>query len=249
VNKLVIVLFISVLSFSSSTLLKAQSDCCGLGSLFQNMVQSGVFGGYGMQQYSAKGLNDVIKNTPGLEENFSDFGTAYGWRVGANLFGFRSNDVLVALKFYYQSMTEKQERTGVDNGESFTQELKLNINQFDLGMSFSYVLSSNFDFRIIDVYISWTSAKLTNSFTSANPPPDDIYKSASSNIGFTFDTGIVWYPFPPYLSLGILGGYSIFTVDKLRLEEGSSSLTEINDVVDGGGFFAMAVLTVGIPFN
>ena len=244
-NKLVIVLFVSVLSFSNSTLLKAQSDCCGLGSIFQSMVQSGIFGGYGMQQYSAKGLNDVLPHDAG----FNDFGTAWGWRAGANILGFRQNDFLVALKFYFQSTTEKQDRTGEENGEPYTQELKLLINQWDLGMSFSYVISKNFDFRIADILISWTGAELRNSFTTADAPPDDVYKSPSSNTGFTFDTGIVWYPFPPYLALEILGGYSIFTVDELVLEEGSSELTEITNPIDGGGFFAMAVLTIGIPFN
>lgn len=244
-KKLFTIFFAVIIFFTYSNSLKAQNDCCGLGSIFQSMVQSGIFGGYGLQQYSAKGLNEVLPQNVG----FNDFGTAWGWRAGANILGFRQNDILVALKFYYQSATEKQERTGDDNGDPFTQEIKFDINQFDLGMSFSYILSKNFDFRIADIYISWTSSKLTNSFTSSNPPPDDIYKSTSSNIGFTFDTGIVWYPFPPYLSLEILGGYSIFTVDKLRLEEGNSNLTEINDPIDGGGLFAMAVLTIGIPFN
>jgi len=78
VNKLVIILFISVFSVSNSTLLKAQSDCCGLGSIFQNMVQSGIFGGYGMQQYSAKGLNEVLPS----ELGFKDFGTAWGLESG-----------------------------------------------------------------------------------------------------------------------------------------------------------------------
>jgi len=208
-------------------------------------VQSGIFGGYGMQQFSAKGLNELLPQDAG----FKDFGTALGWRAGANILGFRRDDFLVALKFYFQSMTEKQDRTGEENGESFTQQLKLDINQWDLGMSFSYVINKNFDFRIADIYLSWTGAELTNSFTTANAPPDDVYKSPSSNIGFTFDTGIVWYPFPPYLSLEVIGGYSIFTVDEMVLEEGSSELNEITDPIDGGGLFAFAVLTIGIPFN
>jgi hypothetical protein len=132
VNKFVIVLFISVFSFSNSTLLKAQNACCGLGSIFQNIVQSGIFGGYGMQQYSAKGLNEVLPQNVG----FNDFGTALGWRAGANILGFRQKDFLVSLKFYFQSTTEKQDRTGEENGETYTQEIKLDINQWDLGMSF-----------------------------------------------------------------------------------------------------------------
>ncbi|NNG25947.1 MAG: hypothetical protein HKM87_00360, partial [Ignavibacteriaceae bacterium] len=53
----------------------------------------------------------------------------------------------------------------------------------------------------------------------------------------------------PYLSLEILGGYSLFSVDKVDLEGTTSNLTTINDIVDGGGFFAVAVLTIGLPFN
>jgi hypothetical protein len=235
VNKIVIVLFISVFSLSNSTLLKAQNDCCGLGSIFQNIVQSGIFGGYGMQQFSAKGLNEVLPQDVG----FKDFGTAYGWRAGANILGFRQKDFLVSLKFYFQSTTEKQDRTGEENGESYTQEIKLDINQWDLGMSFSYVINKNFDFRIADIFITWTGAELTNSFTTANSPPDDVYKSPSSNTGFTFDTGIVWYPFPPYLSLEVIGGYSIFTVDEMILEEGNSNLNEISDPIDGADYLLL----------
>lgn len=247
-NKLVIVLFISILSFSSSTLLKAQSDCCGLGSFFQNMVQSGVFGGYGIQQFSAKGLNDVIKNTPGLKENFSDFGTAYGWRIGANLFGFRSNDVIVALKFYYQSLRESKESSGTFNGENATQKLKLDINNWNIGMSLSYILNPNFDLRIFDFYVTWTGAKFTNEIRTNNAPPKDEYTSAGTNTGFTADAGLVWYPFPPYLAIEILGGYSLFTVENMNLKTGGTFPSD-TDFIDGGGFFAMAVLTVGIPFN
>jgi len=116
-------------------------------------------------------------------------------------------------------------------------------------MSFFYIISKNFDYRIADIFISWTGAELTNSFTTANALSDGVYKSSGSNTGFTFDTGVVWYSFPPFLALEVLGGYSIFTVDKLVLEEGSSELTEISDVIDVGGFFAVAVLTIGIPFN
>ena len=242
-KKLFTVVFVFLLTVSSSTTLRAQSDCCGLGSIFQSLVQSGIYGGYGLQLYSAKGLNEV------LPDGFKEFKTAYGWRAGANIVGFRQNDFLVALKFYYQSMTEKQDRTDEQNGETFTQELDLKLNQLGLGMSFSYIIGKNFDIRIFDGILTWNSTKLTNSFQSSNPPEDDVYESPESSIGFTFDTGVVWYPFPPYLSIEVIGGYSIFSIDKATLKSGSSTLTTITDPINGGGLFAMAVLTIGIPFN
>jgi len=92
VSKLFIVVFISVFSFSNSAFLKAQNDCCGLGSIFKSMVQSGIFGGYGMQQFSANGLNEVLTS----DVRFKYFGTAWGWRAGANVLGFRQKDFLVS---------------------------------------------------------------------------------------------------------------------------------------------------------
>ena len=44
-------------------------------------MQSGIFGGYGIQMYSAEGLNEVLPS----EVGFKDYGTAMGWRVGANI--------------------------------------------------------------------------------------------------------------------------------------------------------------------
>ena len=76
-----------------------------------------------------------------------------------------------------------------------------------------------------------------------------FFKSPESSIGFTADAGIVYYPFPPYISMEVLGGYSIFSVDKVNRESGQTGQSTINDFVDGGGFFAVAVLTVGLPFN
>ena len=231
------------LVFNFSSRIYSQNDCCGLGGVFSSLIQSGIFGGYGLQQYSAKGLNEVLPNNVG----FKDYETAWGWRVGANLIQLRQSNMLVGLKFYYQLLTETQDKAEQD----FTQEISLDISQWNLGMSFSYILSQAFDIRIFDAYLSWTSAKLSNKFKMDNPPEDDVYKSPESSIGFTADAGLVWYPIPSatFISLEVLGGYSIFSVDRADLEAGSSSLRSIQDIIDGGGIFATAVLTVGIPYN
>lgn len=213
---------------------KAQDDCCGVGSIFSSLVQSGIFGGYGIQMYSAEGLNEVLPS----EAGFKDYGTAMGWRVGANIIQLQHEQLMMGLKFYYQSMTETQDITD--------QEIKLNITQWNLGVSFTYIISNSFDIRIFDALIAWTNAELTNTVEGED---NDIYKSPETNTGFTVDAGFVYYPFPPYISIEVLGGYSIFSVDEVNLEEGQSSLSTINDFVDGGGFFAVAVLTVGLPFN
>ena len=213
---------------------KAQDDCCGIGSIFSSLIQSGIFGGYGVQMYGAEGLNEVTINIEGIE----DFGTAMGWRVGANIIQLQHQQLMVGLKFYYQEMREKQDLTG--------QDMTLAITQFNLGTSFSYIINNSFDIRIFDVLISWTNAELTRTGDGFD---DIVFKSPETNTGFTADAGVVYYPFPPYVSLEILGGYSIFSIDKVDLVEGVDNIDKINDIVDGGGFFAVAVLTVGLPFN
>lgn len=239
---------IVVVTIISQSSLKAQDDCCGMGSIFSSLLQSGIFGGYGIQQYSAAGWNDIIQNTPGLAENFKDFGFAHGWMVGANIIQIRHENLLVGLKFYFQSFTENQEATGTYEGEEAKQELDLKLNNWNLGMSLSYIISKNFDFRILDVYMSFPSSRLKNEIRTASANLKDEYESSGTNIGFTFDTGIVFYPAPPYLSIEIVGGYSLFTIESMKLKDGGE-LTSTQDFIDGGGFFANAVLTVGIPFN
>ena len=214
----------------------AQDDCCGIGSIFSSLIQSGIFGGYGIQQFSAEGLNKselLLSN-----KDFKDYGTAMGWRVGANIIQFQHEQLMMGLKFYYQEMREKQDLTG--------QDMTLDIKQFNLGTSFSYIINKSFDIRIFDVLISWTNAELTRTGDGFD---DIVFKSPETNTGFTADAGIVYYPFPPYVSLEILGGYSIFSIDKVNLVEGVDNIDKIDDIVDGGGFFAVAVLTVGLPFN
>ncbi len=191
---------------------KAQDDCCGVGSIFSSLIQSGIFGGYGIQMYDAKGLNEVLPS----EVGFKDYGTAMGWRVGANIIQLQHEQLMMGLKFYYQSMTEKQDISG--------QEIKLNLTQWNLGMSFTYIISNSFDIRIFDALIAWTNAELTNTVEGED---DDVFKSPGTNIGFTADAGFVYYPFPPYVSLEVLGGYSMFSIDKVTLEEGQSSLSTI----------------------
>jgi hypothetical protein len=228
--------------------LSAQDDCCGMGSIFSSLLQSGIFGGYGVQQYGAAGWNDIIQSTPELAENFSDFGFAHGWMIGANIIQLRHNDFIMGFKFYYQSFTENQATSGTFQGEDANQELDLKINNWNLGASLSYILNNNLDFRILDVYMTFPSSKLKNEIRTSSVSVLDEYESTGTNIGFTFDMGIVFYPVPPYVSVEIVAGYSFFSIEKMQLNDGGD-LNSTEDFIDKGGIFANAVLTVGIPFN
>lgn len=244
------IFFIACAITITSPKLSAQDDCCGMGSIFSSLLQSGIFGGYGFQQYSAKGWNDYVsENLESENVSFEDFGFTHGWLVGANLIQLRHDDLMIGLKFYFQSLTETKEAEGFYNGNEATQELEVKINNWNLGMSLSYILSKNFDYRIADIYMSFPSSTLKNEIRTSVETIRDEYESSGTNIGFAFDTGIVFYPAPPYISIELIGGYSFFTIESMSLKDGGSELILTEDFIDGGGFFANAVLTVGIPFN
>lgn len=244
----ILLLSLVICFYFNSSITNAQDDCCGTGNIFSSILGSGIFGGYGFQQFGAEGFNEVIQATPGLAENFDDFGFAWGWRAGANLIQIQQDDLLIGLKFYYQSVKESQTVDGTYLGEDATQELTVELENWSFGMGLSYIINNNFDIRILDAYMTFPNATITNEIKTISNSVKDEYEPVESNIGFTFDTGLVFYPLPPYIALEVIGGYSFFSFGTLETSEGYQ-LTSTSDIVDSGGFFAVAVLTIGIPFN
>ena len=244
--KKLLILCTGIIIFILTTSSKAQDDCCGMGSIFSSILGSGIFGGYGFQQYSAEGLNGLISDNPILAENFKDFGFAHGWRAGANIIGIRQDDLLATFKVYYQSVKELQEAGSGDE----TQDLELELNSWALGLGLSYIINNNFDIRILDALMTFNSANLTNDIHSVSGGNSkQEFESPESNIGFSFDAGFVYYPFPPYLAIEVIGGYSFFAIETMVDKEDFIELETNGDFINGGGFFATAVLTIGIPFN
>ena len=162
------VLLASVLFFNSS-LLNAQSACCGLDFMAGMLLESGVYGGYGAQQFSATGLNGIVKtfnqqNT--VTSKMDEFGFAHGWRVGANLLNVQDENMLYGLHIFYQQTQEKNEATITStNGIPAKREYALTLISYGFGISFSYVLNNSFDFKIADIKMSWNNAKLLNKYT------------------------------------------------------------------------------------
>lgn len=253
-----VVLFVFVL-FLSSSLIKAQSACCGLDIVGGMLLESGIYGGYGIQQFSATGFNDYIKvyneNRPALTDKMDEFGFSHGWKVGANILQFQDDDMLYGLNFFYQQTQEKHEATAsLTNDIQAKREYALTLISYGFGVSFAYVMSNSFDFKIADVKVNWNKAKLVNKYSEGtNPTTEQVLKDPEASIGGQISTGIVYYPFPPYISLEANVGYSYFTIDQMQFESGQylvqneNSTEQMENFIDGGGFFAFAQLNIAIP--
>ncbi|NWF50428.1 MAG: hypothetical protein HXY49_07785 [Ignavibacteriaceae bacterium] len=237
----------------------SQNDCCGVGSLFSYLVRSGISGGYGIQQFDAEGLNNYIsvynqKRVSTLTKKMDDFGLATGFRVGANLFQVQYDDILFGLKLSYQWMKQENEATATISGATAKREYELKINTLGVGTSFSYILSKHFDIKIIDLLLTWTSAKFINRFSEpGKPTTEETLESPESSIGVIGGTGIVFYPLPPYVSIELNIGYSMFSVDEMQFSDGTSLQVNedtpeiMTNFISAGGFFAFAQLNLAVP--
>ncbi|MBK7630469.1 MAG: hypothetical protein IPJ23_07190 [Ignavibacteriales bacterium] len=253
------VLFVLFIFFGSSSYAQG-SACCGLDYMAGYLLQSGVSGGYGAQQFSATGFNDYIKvyndNRPALTKKMDDFGFSYGWKAGANIIQVEDDNMLYGLNIFYQQTKELHEATAtLTNNIHAKREFDLTLISYGIGLSFSYVLSNSFDFKIADVKVNWNKAKLINKYTEGtNPTTEEILRNPDTTIGGQISTGLVYYPFPPYISLEVNAGYSYFQINEMQFESSAQFLAsnensgeKMENFIDGGGFFAFAQLNIAIP--
>ena len=258
-KKIIVVLSLFVV-FVNPTLFAQSTACCGLDFFAGMLLQSGVYGGYGVQQFSATGLNDYIKvynqNRPNLIKKMDDFGFTHGWKFGANLIQILDERMLYGLNFYLQQTREKHEAsTTLTNNIPAKREYTTTLSSYGFGVSISYVINRSFDYKIADIKMSWNKAKLVNKYTEGtNPSTEQVLKNPDANIGGAISTGLVYYPFPPYISLEANVGYSYFTIDEIQFESSGQYLArnensneKMDNFIDGGGFFAFAHLNIAIP--
>ena len=250
---------IILITFSSS--IRAQDDCCGVGSIMGMLFNSGIYGGYGIQMYSAEGLNHYIdvynsKRTATLTKQMEDFGQVKGFRVGANIFQFLIDDILFGMKVSYQWMKEENEaRANLTTGGTARREYDLTLKQFDIGMSFAYYASRHFDIKIADVFITWNSADFVNRLVELNNTTEQKLTNPENTIGFNAATGLTFYPLPPYISLEATVGYAFFSIDEMQFESGSLLQVDedtpeaMTNFIDSGGLYAFIQLNLAIPFN
>lgn len=249
-------LMLSVFSNNS----KAQEDCCGVGSIFSMLVQSGIQGGYGLQQYSAAGWNHYVdvyneKRTETLTKKMDNFGTAMGFKIGANIIRIQQEDILFDVKLAYSWMKEINEATAdLPTGGSAKREYELKLGTFGFGFGISYVLNRHFDIKILDAMVTWTSTDLINKYTDVSSSTEQKLSSPESSVGGSIATGLVFYPLPPYVSIEANVGYSLFSIDEMRFDDQSSLQVDENtselmtNFIDGGGLFAFIQLNVAVPF-
>ena len=132
-------------------------------------------------------------------------------------------------------------------------EFDLDLKNWAIGFDVGINLTAGISWKILDGAVHFNKVKLTN--TVNNPGDTEIHKFISDDnvFGYSFGTGFIVYIVEDYISIEGLAGYTGLTIDKTKLEEGTSfppepyNNQENINFIDSGGFTAVVQLNVGIP--
>ncbi len=240
-----VILFLSVLLPNKIT----NAQTCGFGCL----GLSGVYGGYGYQQFNADGLNNFIA----LQDAYSSialpeikkFKDAKGFRVGANLIRFDYKDFIFSVKGSYQLLESKQ--TASQNSEQIENDISatLKLDYWAVGIDFGYSVSSFLDLKFADAQVTFHSAKLNLSRSSGSIKYDNEYKTDKSVTGYFIGSGFILNFVKNYLSFEATAGYTNFRIKELQddknilIPNGNNN----SDLIKSGGLTVFGQLNIGIP--
>jgi len=236
----VFLLFISI---------RTEAQTCGFGCL----GLGGFYAGYGIQNYKADGLNNLIqKAASSPAEQMPEFGKANGFRVGANIFRTRYNNFIFSTKGYYQFLKEEnQVFQPVEGDGSVNTKYTLNLNFYGLGVDFGYSLGKLLALKFLDAQITFHSASLTSAVSSASSPlRENDYSNDKLAVGYSFGSGLIFRLVGDYISLEATAGYTKFSFDSFVNDAENSrsdEITSIKKIINDGGLFGLIQLNVGIP--
>ncbi|MCL5029295.1 MAG: hypothetical protein M1480_09805 [Bacteroidetes bacterium] len=250
-KKLIFFVFIFSLIISD----KAKSQSFGFGCL--GFV--GGYGGYSYQAYDPKGLNSYVDNfnsynKDSLSSPMGKFGQAKGYRVGINFFRANIKGFILTTKGFYQYLIEKKSATINSDGGSSTIIYELDLKNWGVGIDLGTTISGALSWKVIDAAVLFNTVTFTD--TRNIPGPTTLvkrYNNENTILGYTFGTGFILAIVDQYISIEGVAGYTIFSIDRMKADDGSemplseNSSQPMRNFIASGGFNAVIQLNVGFP--
>lgn len=220
----------------------------------------GGYAGYGYQKYEAGSLNEILNNynssiSGSGSQAISEFGNAYGYRVGINFFRAKFSKVFVSLKGYYEDLSESNDFQHNYQLENIKSSLDFDLKSWNVGLDFGIPISKCLNWKIIEGTIHFNSAKITFKPDLSDNSKDKKYNNDSPEIGYSVSTGFIFSLIENFVSLEGSAGYKFFKIKKMTDGEGNNfslrpfeTYTSENiDFINGGGFSASVQLNIGFP--
>jgi len=247
--KLTVILYLMMFSAAAS----AQSF--GFGCL--GFV--GGYGGFSYQQYNPKGLNDYIQSfnsihNDSLSSRLGKFGKAQGYRLGINFFRANIKGFILTTKGFYQKLSEENQ-TSINSFEGQTNVIyEVDMTNWGLGIDLGTTITKGLSWKVIDAALLYNTATLTNTENAPGPTTTiKKYNAENPTFGYTIGTGFILALVEQYISLEGVAGYTVLTINKMKMSDGTELATSENsnqamsNFITGGGFNAVLQLNIGFP--
>lgn len=258
IHSLLLLTVILVINYSLP--IHSQDDCLGISNSMM-FFSGGIQGGYGIQKFNAKGFNHYIdvynERRPNLTKHMDNFGTASGFNLGISPFQISIINWDMGFRLSYRFLSETNEATASVTGGTARREYDLTMKSIYFSTFFTYNISPNFAFKIIDAGITFTSVDLKNSlFQPELPTEEQKLTSVDNPLGGNISTGLIVYIIPHILSIDATVGYSLFFINEMEFEDGGALLQvdegtneSMSNFIDGGGLYVFGQINISIPFE
>jgi len=248
-----LLIILAIVTFS-----KVNAQTCGFGCL----GLSGVYGGYSLQQYEADGLNQYLGmlanpfSSVAYPESEIQFKEGRGFKVGINLIRADYSNFFFTFKGYYQFLSEQHTIETYlgppQNPHPVVYDIKLDMNNWGIGLDFGIPLFSVIDWKIIESELKIFSPKLTiDASENTIFQNSGTYTPDKVKMGFSVGSGLIFNIVEDYISLEATGMYTFMEIDNLTSDlDGTPIPAEGSDTkfISKGGLQAFIQLNVGIPF-
>lgn len=238
-GKILFVLLIILVSNSNAQ--KFGFGCLGL---------SGFYVGISEQHYKAPGINSFVNNNAigqfvGLDEEIN-FNLGSGYRVGANFFRAKWDNVFITAKGFFQFL--KEEHTA-NLSASSQDKFQLNMNQWGVAVDVGIPLTSFLDWKIVEGGVVFYNAELVHQKFTDNSLSNEIkHAQEKAKPSYYVATGIILHIIPDYMSLEGTAAYHFINIDEFRYNTPNSELSKIPEPFSKNGLSGTLQLNISFPF-
>jgi hypothetical protein len=221
---------------------------------------SGVYGGYSSVSYKPEGFNQYLSNIKydyltgySQDGDSPQFGSAAGFRIGANVFRAKFKTFFLTTKVFYQFLKENGTVRGNALEGTIEDEYKLNLNHFGVGLDFGMPVYSVFDIKILEAGIVVMRTELENTIKINNDVFfEDKYDRSSNDLNYYVGSGFIIHAIRDYISVEGTASYNIYGVSGMEDDIGrrltdSSTGEAVDNFMEKGGFTYTVQINIGIP--
>ncbi|MBI3123221.1 MAG: hypothetical protein HYZ10_02335 [Ignavibacteriales bacterium] len=236
------ILFV-VLIFSA-TVINAQKfgfGCLGL---------SGFYVGISEHHYKAPGINDYV-NTSLVGSLIAsnekiNFNLASGYRVGANFFRAKWDNIFITAKGFYQFLKEEHTANSASQAQ---QKFQMKMNNWGVGLDIGIPVNSFIDWKIVEGGVTFYSAELNQqNFADNSLSSEAKFSPEKSKPSYYAGTGVILHIIPDYMSLEGTATYYFMNIDEFQRNIADVGVIRITDPISKAGWGGTLQLNISFPF-